>query len=1269
VEELFDQVAAFAYQAKNRERPRFTMAEWKQKTGFRQAMQKVLASPNSSMIVKNFTKLQAAYTKKDKATKQLCLDWSGLGLSHTQLELLLPHIPPKVKYLNVSYNRLARIPDGLVPMIVQFKTIDVRGNLLQSLPTEMQVLDMLKWKDNPLTLVPENIRKQHNYWQQMRSYLGSLSNRAMCWKEVKLLLVGQEGVGKTTLLKSLMSPKGKTDTSANLSTDGVHIERGVTFDAKSNVEFNVWDLGGQEIFYPTHQFFLTSNSVYVLVFDMTNADQGRVEYWMRQIRTLSGNNRKSPIFIVATHCDDPSLSEEAILHKLNDVGQNFPKYRYAGLQCIVPVSCKTGMGIEQLKEKLVEVASQDWFRPRVAQSWVGLHDHIRVQREHMQLEKVEWKTYCQWASESGVPDSEVMTCTSFLTNVGSIIFYTEAGGTADSASAPEPAVDDLVVLNPQWLADLMACLITFRHSWIKDGKLRITDLSSHIFAAKYPTSIHEQLVALLERFAVIYITSSLDLAGYVIVPSMLPERPEGEKLELFQRTWPSVAPKGEVEYGREYTFPFLPLGFFEKIMVRVMHSQQVEPVLFWRTGIVARLGNQTACLLFDQRNVRFSLRVREPLRREMQAGSGEQRRQLLLREIVDSVETVIECFYRMEADVGRMLPCSHCLAKKEVGHGVGAGASFVEKALQGEVKMFPFKQCVEAMTESSTLTCGADVVSVSLLAPDLAFSDIPIIASKDLELGRKLGEGGFGAVYLGALGPSKTKVAVKELLASKDQDTDLQFSNFAQEVYIMSCLDHANLVKLYGISKEPRLRMVLELVPCGDLFDFLHPKDPSDPSGDSRFTIAREKFPWPLRMKIILDMARGMRYLQTFSPPIVHRDLRTPNIFLSSLNHEDPVCAKVADFGLSRMVAGNLAGALGTWQWLAPEVINATDDSKYDERSDTYSFGICCWEVATRQFPYDEFSTDSRFTSGGGREIDTLKIKKAISKGLRPSFLGPEEGCPPELALLIQQCWETDPRKRPDFDYILKKLYLITGLPMPELERQELADVPTVFQPSFSSRSARSIPKGTAGKRRESASWKTGDSDKLAKLGITQQDMDDLLAKQLGDDDDGKKKKKGFFSKKSRPARPLGDSKTMPTSGQHRPPPHAASTTAVLEHQGPPPAYEEAARPYSSSTALPSAAAAPFSPHASAPAHYSPATAAAAPPPHSPGSQAAVPGLAVPSYRTTASAGKPKSPRQESALGDAAQIVTVNASAAIDHVSTKFKSSTARFFKKRTKKE
>ena len=77
---------------------------------------------------------------------------------------------------------------------------------------------------------------------------------------------------------------------------------------------------------------------------------------------------------------------------------------------------------------------------------------------------------------------------------------------------------------------------------------------------------------------------------------------------------------------------------------------------------------------------------------------------------------------------------------------------------------------------------------------------------------------------------------------------------------------------LYGLCIDP-LCMVLQYVRGGDLFSFLHPGGDGDHIPDS-------SFPWTLRLYFALDIARGMQHLQAINPPIIHRDLRSPNIFV-----------------------------------------------------------------------------------------------------------------------------------------------------------------------------------------------------------------------------------------------------------------------------------------------------------------------------------------------------------------------------------------------------
>ena len=126
----------------------------------------------------------------------------------------------------------------------------------------------------------------------------------------------------------------------------------------------------------------------------------------------------------------------------------------------------------------------------------------------------------------------------------------------------------------------------------------------------------------------------------------------------------------------------------------------------------------------------------------------------------------------------------------------------------------------------------------------------------------------------------------------------------------------------------------------------------------------------------------------------------------------------IGDFGLAKLVQGELCGVLGTWQWLAPEVIDNKAES-YDERSDIYSFGIILYELTTFRVPFDEFSNDERFCKEGS--ILLMNIKHAIiHENLRPTI--PQElysTVPVEFLNLITACLAENPQERPTTAFIL----------------------------------------------------------------------------------------------------------------------------------------------------------------------------------------------------------------------------------------------------------
>uniref|UniRef100_A0A0E0GFR3 non-specific serine/threonine protein kinase n=1 Tax=Oryza nivara TaxID=4536 RepID=A0A0E0GFR3_ORYNI len=241
----------------------------------------------------------------------------------------------------------------------------------------------------------------------------------------------------------------------------------------------------------------------------------------------------------------------------------------------------------------------------------------------------------------------------------------------------------------------------------------------------------------------------------------------------------------------------------------------------------------------------------------------------------------------------------------------------------------------------------------------LAVDDL-IIPWNELILKEKIGAGSFGTVHRADWNGSD--VAVK-ILMEQDFHPD-RFREFMREVAIMKSLRHPNIVLFMGaVTEPPNLSIVTEYLSRSGVKEVL----------DER-----------RRLNMAFDVAKGMNYLHKRSPPIVHRDLKSPNLLV-----DKKYTVKVCDFGLSRLKANTFLSSkslAGTPEWMAPEVLR---DEPSNEKSDVYSFGVILWELMTMQQPWCNLNPAQVVAAVGfkGRRLD-------IPKDLNP-----------QVAALIESCW------------------------------------------------------------------------------------------------------------------------------------------------------------------------------------------------------------------------------------------------------------------------
>ncbi|PIN13261.1 Serine/threonine protein kinase [Handroanthus impetiginosus] len=213
------------------------------------------------------------------------------------------------------------------------------------------------------------------------------------------------------------------------------------------------------------------------------------------------------------------------------------------------------------------------------------------------------------------------------------------------------------------------------------------------------------------------------------------------------------------------------------------------------------------------------------------------------------------------------------------------------------------------------------------------------LATSNFSYERKLGQGGFGAVYKGYLMDLDILVAVKKFSKGSKQGK----KEYITEVKIISMLRHRNLVQLIGWSHDlGEFLLVYEFMPNRSL--------------DYHLFGRRNQLAWTLRYKIAHGLASALLYLhEEWEQCVVHRDIKSSNVMLdSSFN------AKLGDFGLARLMDHELGpqttGLAGTLGYLAPEYISTGRASK---ESDVYSFGVVALEIATGRK-----SVDKQFDKG-----------------------------------------------------------------------------------------------------------------------------------------------------------------------------------------------------------------------------------------------------------------------------------------------------------------
>jgi tRNA A-37 threonylcarbamoyl transferase component Bud32 len=288
-----------------------------------------------------------------------------------------------------------------------------------------------------------------------------------------------------------------------------------------------------------------------------------------------------------------------------------------------------------------------------------------------------------------------------------------------------------------------------------------------------------------------------------------------------------------------------------------------------------------------------------------------------------------------------------------------------------------------------------------------------------VQIKETLGRGAFGEVVLADHNGEPVAIKLFHDMYQLQDVHQLMLKKFVEEVDMLRALKHENVVAFRGILIDDKnVGLIMDYLPGGSLFGYIHNQG---------------KLHWPVAQKILATAARGLEYLH--GRKVIHRDIKSANMLLT-----EDLSVKLADFGLSRsrsestVMQSNMIA--GSPPWMAPEAIK---ENLIDYKCDVYSFAITMWELAYRSVPWCLLT-------------HMQVIYRVCTANERP-VLGDREHLdplPPEFIPLMEECWASDPAKRPDMATVHRRLLSMrvsSSLSLSEASYCSTAELQTVPAP------------------------------------------------------------------------------------------------------------------------------------------------------------------------------------------------------------------------------
>jgi internalin A len=414
--------------------------------------------------------------------------------------------------------------------------------------------------------------------------------------ELKLLVVGNEAVGKTSLLQYLI--RGKPRDPKEPKTPGIVQHERIQIQGWSphdcQIQLNVWDFGGQEMMRGTHRFFLTERSLYLLVLEDRRQDDRSIYDWMKTIRNRGGS---SPVIVVINKSDEGKQDLR--------LDENTLQTTYSNIVSFLRTSCDPGdwasASIERLRLKIVDTITQHenlkHVRDPIPANWLWVKSRVReLADQRAVLPYADFIALCKEDPGDGtepiVGENEQRALLRLLHELGAIV----AHGLERDAPAARREIN---LLDPNWLTGAVYHILDKARSVDQEGEFVRRQLVDWLDPGWYPPERHEFILDMMQdRDIGLCFRLPTSREECYLIPEALPAN------SRFFGKWP------ENSLRFRYVYNYLPPSLIPRFIVQ-SHGNLIQKSR-WRTGAVLEVSGCEVLVLADPDRRRVDLQVTGP---------------------------------------------------------------------------------------------------------------------------------------------------------------------------------------------------------------------------------------------------------------------------------------------------------------------------------------------------------------------------------------------------------------------------------------------------------------------------------------------------------------------------------------------------------------------------------------------------------------------------------------------------------------------------------